>query len=151
MSETQQAPGTAVEPTPASTITTPVTVNDNFLASMHFTSSGTRQFKDTVFDYSKQLLEKSVHYGEIDRADGLAPEITHEHVRASAHAMSASFRKATNPMWFIPANIGEYLATATAGVGGGHLDKPLGIAAFGVGISIAVILVVVRLTLGGGK
>ena len=55
------------------------------------------------------------------------------------------------PKWLIPANVGEYLATAVAGVGGGHLDKPWGIAAFGIGISIAVILVVVRLTIGRGN
>ena len=125
-----------------------IAVDDSLLAGSHFTTSGQQQFEATVKDYSSQLLTKSVHFEEIDRASGLAPEITHDHVRSAASVISSTFGRAVPPKWLIPANIGEYLSTAAAGVGGGHLDKPWGIATFVIGISIAVILVVVRLTIG---
>ena len=128
-----------------------IEVVDAILDSSHFTTSGKQQFEATVEDYTNQLLSKSVHFGEIDRASGLAPEITHDHVRSAAAVISSTFGRAVPPKWLIPANVGEHLSTAAAGVGGGHLDKPWGIATFGIGISIAVILVVVRLTIGKGS
>jgi hypothetical protein len=124
----------------------PLQIADSVLDAKHFTASGKRQFTLTVADYVRQLLAKSIHFGEIDKADGLNAEITHDHVKASAHAIASSYSKPTIPMWVIVVQVLEYVATAAAGVGGGHLDKPWGIGTFGVGVSIAVILVVIRLT-----
>ena len=130
--------------------TNAVDVVESVLDTQHFTQSGKKQFVETVRDYADQLLSKSVHHGEIDKADGLDAEITHDHVRASSHSISASFGKPPVKNWLVPVNVFEYLATAAAGVGGGHLDTPWGIATFGIGISVAVVLVVIRLTFGGG-
>lgn len=144
--------GTAVTvAAPGQAETQPIMIAEDALDAQHFTHSGKKQFVETVQDYARQLLTKSLYFGEIDKADGLAPEVTHDHVRASAHSISASFGKPPAKAWLVPVNVFEYLATAAAGIGGGHLDKPWGIATFGIGISVAVVLVVVRLTFGGGN
>jgi Na+/melibiose symporter-like transporter len=44
--------------------------------------------------------------------------------------------------------VGELLAVAVVGAGASNLDKPAGIAAFGGGLSVAVILLVVRIAKG---
>lgn len=130
---------------------TPVSVDNAVLDVNHFTTSGKQRFAATVEDYSEQLLTKSVHFGEIDRASGLAPEITHDHVRSAASSISSTFGRAVPPKWYIPANVGEYLLTAASGIGAGHIDKPWGIVTFVLGIAAAVLLIVVRLTLGKGS
>lgn len=143
---------TGMSTTKPARVASPKTVDvvESVLDTHHFTHSGKKQFVETVRDYAEQLLSKSVYHGEIDKADGLDAEITHDHVRASAHSISASFGKPPVKNWLVPVNVFEYLATAAAGVGGGHLDKPWGTATFGIGISVAVVLVVIRLTFGGG-
>jgi hypothetical protein len=42
--------------------------------------------------------------------------------------------------------VGEYLFTGMAGIGGGNLKEQWGIITFGIGLCIAVILIVIRLT-----
>ncbi|MBI1929613.1 hypothetical protein HYR99_35870 [Candidatus Poribacteria bacterium] len=128
----------------------PVTVDTTALNTMGFTPSGLKHFRETVLDYSQQLLERAVHRGDADKAQGMEREITHDHVRASAHSIARSFGAPLCSKWLVVAQVGEYLSTAAAGVGGGHLDKPWGIICFALGVSMAVILVVVRLTRGKG-
>ena len=118
------------------------------LDSLGFTASGTTQYRQTVEDYARSLAERSVSLGEADKAPGLAAEITHEHVRASAHAMARAFGSTPRSSWSVAGQVGEYMATALAGVGGGHLDKPSGIWAFAIGVTVTVLLVVARLTHG---
>lgn len=124
----------------------PIAVNEEELQKKGFTGSGIRQFRDTLTDYGRELMERATHFGEADKAVGMQLEVAHDHVRSAAHSMAKSFGNKLYSPWLIASQVGEYLFTATAGVGGGHLDKPAGIVCFGVGISIAVILVVVRLT-----
>lgn len=123
-----------------------VEIDEAELKSQGFTHSGSKRFSSTVTDYAEQLRERATHRGDADKAPGMDREITHDHVRASAHSMAKTFGKPSKSRWLIATQVGEYIATAVAGVGGGHLDKSLGILAFGIGVSIAVILVVVRLT-----
>ena len=123
-----------------------VNLSDDQLRDAGFTNSGVPRFKETVKEYSGLLFQQAVKFGEVDRAANLPREITHEHIRASAFSIAKSFGKPAKPKWFIPVQIGEYISAAIAGVGGGHLDKPLGIAAFGLGLTAGVILVVTRLT-----
>src|SRR5205085_1298011 len=105
----------------------------------------------TVRDYSQQLLAKAENHGAADKADELPPEITHDHVRASAHTMAATFGARRSPSWLVLTQVVEYIAAATAGVGAGHLDQQLGIIAFAIGTSLAVILIAVRLAQGKGE
>jgi hypothetical protein len=128
-----------------------VTLNQAALDAKGFTNSGSQRFQSTVQDYAQQLLQRAVLFGEADKAAGMAAEVTHEHIRASALSISRSFGRPTQSKWLIAAQVGEYVATAAGGVGAGHLDKPWGIINFALGVSIAVILVVVRLTQGKGE
>lgn len=127
-----------------------VTIDTAELKARGFTESGIKQFCSTVTDYVTTLAERAVHLGDADKAPGMDPEVGHDNVRASAHSIARSFGAPSKSPWLIVGQIAEYLATAVAGVGGGHLDKQPGVIAFGVGVSVAVILVVVRLTYGRG-
>lgn len=82
----------------------------------------------------------------MNRVEGIPPEITHEHVRNGAFSIARTFGKPQKSKWLIASQIGEYVFTALAGVGGGHLDKKEGVLALFIGGSLAVILLVVRLT-----
>ena len=73
-----------------------------------------------------------------------ALEINNENVRSAAHYIAASFRAPEKPKWMMPVQVGEYIGAAVAGVGAGHLESWWGIASFGIGLSLAVVLVVVR-------
>jgi hypothetical protein len=111
-----------------------------------FTPSGQVKYDQTVADYSRELLERAAQLGEIAKAPNMSAEVTHEHVRAAAHSIARTFGTPPKSKWMIAANVAEYIAAAVAGVGGGHLDKSVGIGAFGLGLTVAVLLVVVRLT-----
>ena len=123
-----------------------VSLSEEQLKAAGFTESGTPRFTETVKEYSNVLFARAIHYGDVDKAPNLPREITHEHVRAAAVSMAKSFGKTAKSKWTTLGQIGEYIFTAIAGVGGGHLDNQYGIAAFGLGLSGAVILVVIRIT-----
>ena len=125
-----------------------INLDENILDSKGFTLSGKKQFTSTIRDYIGHLLERSLQYGNVDKADGLPVEVTHDHVRASAQSLTTADSRKSVSKWFIAAHVAEYLATAAAGIGGGHLDQQWGIITFGLGISAAVLLVVIRLTKG---
>lgn len=111
----------------------PVTVNESDVENQGFTRSGLTQYSVTVRDYSQQLLERAVHLGDADKAPGMQREITHDHVRASAHSMARSFGKPSRSRGLVVAQVGEYVATALAGVGGGTRRQKLGHCTFGFG------------------
>jgi hypothetical protein len=123
-----------------------VTVEQKVLISKGFTDSGRKQFCATVSDYSLDLFKRSVRNGIVDKASTMAAEITHEHVKKSAHAMASRFGARAQSNWYVVAHIGEYVGTACAGVGGGHLESSWGIVTFGVALSVAVVLMVLRLS-----
>jgi hypothetical protein len=122
------------------------TIDEQQLRAAGFTESGLRHFGETVRDYAAELMQKAVHLGEADKAPAMLAEVTHEHVRASAHSIARSYGTPPRRKWLVVSQVGEYVSTAIAGVGGGHLEKQGGILAFALGVSVAVILVVVRLT-----
>ncbi|EAQ82329.1 hypothetical protein DSM3645_01405 [Blastopirellula marina DSM 3645] len=125
-----------------------INLDQDVLDAKGFTLSGKQQFSSTVHDYTDHLLERSLQYGNVDKADGLPVEVTHDHVRASAQSLTTADSRMAPSKWLIAAHVSEYLSTAAAGVGGGHLDEQWGIITFGLGISAAVLLVVIRLTKG---
>lgn len=118
---------------------------DQELQTDGYTESGISRYRQTVEEYSDALYSKSVTFGEADKAKNLPLEVTHEHVRAAAYTIAKSYGKDHQSPWMIASNVGEYLFTAVAGIGGGNLDKPWGTPVFGVALAIAVILIVVRL------
>lgn len=136
------------DPTPAPSV---VDIKATELKAKGFTDSGVKQFSTTIGDYASTLLNRALNLGEADKAPNMPAEIGHEHVRAAAFSIARSFGTPSRSGWSIAGQVGEYLATAVAGIGGGHLDKKEGIVAFGLGVSVAVILVVVRLALGKGE
>lgn len=121
-------------------------ISEDDLKTKGFTNSGAPKFIDTVKSYSTVLFEKSVHLGEVDRAANFPLEITHDHVRQAAHSIANTYGKPIKPKWVIFSQISEYILTAFVGLSANHLDKPFGIAGFGLGILIVGILIVTRLT-----
>jgi hypothetical protein len=121
----------------------PVTVAASFVSDAGFTPSGLRHYESAVNDYAHELKDRSVAYAEAEKAPGLARETTYEHVRSAARHISASTHSnQTTPT--IICRIGEYICAAVAGAGAGHLDKQLGILSFGVGLTLGVVLLLIR-------
>ena len=116
-----------------------------------FIDSGLRNVESTVTEYSERLLNMAIQFGEIDKAKDMPAEITHEHVRQAALTIARSFGRPSKNRWLIVTQIGEYVATAVAGIGAGHLTTPPGIIALALGTSAAVLLIVTRLTKSTGE
>lgn len=116
------------------------------LSDRGFTESGKSRYKQTVEDYAEALFIKASSYGKADQAKDLPLEITHEHVRQGAHSLASSYGKERSSKWTIAANIGEYVFIAVAGIGGGNISEGWGQITFGVSLSVAVILIVFRLS-----
>jgi|APLak6261672720_1056091.scaffolds.fasta_scaffold29101_2 hypothetical protein len=119
-----------------------ITVSDADLNLAGFTISGKERYVKTVNEYSKVLFEKAVNFGEIDKAQ--SREVTHEHVKASAHSIANSFGRPAQAkgLWAIKA--GQYLCAALIGVATNHLDKIYGAIGFVVAFSIGGILLYVE-------
>jgi hypothetical protein len=111
-----------------------------------FTSSGAKRYGETVEAYGSSLYDKSVIYAQADKASDTNLEVTHDHVRAAAHNLASSFGRERPSVWTIPLQIGEYLFTAGAGVGGGNIKEWWGLPLFVLSIALVVILFVVRNT-----
>src|ERR1035437_6382083 len=120
-----------------------VKIEDPLLRNEGFTESGCRRYCDSVLDYANTLKTRAVLYAEADKAPDLAREVTHDHVRAAAIALAG--RQTGPSAWGIAGQVSEYLATASAGFSAGNIDTGLGILGFGLSISTAVLLMLVRL------
>ncbi len=118
--------------------------NDQELQADGFTESGVNRFKATIAGYEAEVHTKSVHYGEADKAPNAPREITHEHVRAAAHAVANSYGTPVRTRNSIFLQLCEYLLTAAAGVGGGNMSETWGVATFVLSVAIAVICFVTR-------
>ena len=124
-----------------------VSLDDAPLKEAAYTDTAILRYKRTITDFSEELFRRSVQLGEAAKAPNLPIEITQRHVQSSATELAAPITASPKPRWFIPAHIMEYVFLAIAGVGGGHLDKPQGIWAFGIGLTVGVLLIVARLTI----
>jgi len=89
------------------------------------------------------LFARAIALGESDKAPNAPREVTHEHVRDAADAISRRRRDAASPLQ-VGCQVGEYICAAAAGVGGGKLDQAWGIAVFVGSVAIGVILFIVR-------
>lgn len=116
------------------------------LAASGFTESGARRYTHTTNDYCDQLFSKAIAFGDVDKASDAPREVTHDHVRSAAISLAA--RSYTTGKLQVAGQIGEYVFTALAGVGGGKLDKPGGVLLFGISLTIAAILVMFRIYRG---
>lgn len=119
--------------------------SENDLTKNGFTESGKSRFNQTISDYTEELFTKASHYGKIDQAKDLPIEITHEHVRQAAYSIANSFGKDRPSKWAVAGNIGEYIFTALAGIGGGNMNESWGQLTFGISLALVVILIVFRL------
>jgi hypothetical protein len=131
--------------TPVDDTSVLITISKTELSARGFTTSGVKQFCDTIEDYANSLCTRSISHGEIVKAPDMPREITHDHVRASAHSLAAAAEPRTRPKWLMFTHVGEYIAMAAAGAGAGYLNNPSGILTFGVGLTVAVLLVMLRL------
>lgn len=122
-----------------------MSIPDQELDDSGFTNSGKIKFKETIQDFSDQIFDKSVRYGDAEKGDGLEREITHDHVTSASYITSKTFGKRGRSNWSIAGQVGEYLFTGLAGIGGGNLKEQWGTILFGVCLGLAVILIVVRL------
>lgn len=120
--------------------------SDSELSEIGFTQSGLKRYKDAVADFESTLLTKAVAYAQLDKAPNNAVEVTHDHVRAGAHSMAGSLGKKPQSPWLVPVQIGEYLGTLVAGIGGGNLASSWGTPTFIGAAAAVVMLFVVRHT-----
>ena len=119
---------------------------DTELKTAGYTVNGVARYRQILSEYGEELYTKAISFASGEKAKDLPLEVTHEHVRAAAAAISRSFGVLKIGPWYITANILEYVFTAIAGAAGAYLDKGIGIAIFVVSVSIAILLIVVRLT-----
>lgn len=119
-----------------------ITISETDLTNAGFTVSGQERYNKTVIEYSKVLFEKSVTFGEIDKAQ--TREVTHEHVKAAAHSIANSFGKPQQPKWLWIIKAGQYLCAALVGVAANHLDKLTGAIGFVIAFSIGGILLYIE-------
>ena len=111
-----------------------------------FTESGTTRYRQSTTEYCDTLFQKAVTFGEADKADGLPREVTHDHVKAAAHAIANSYGRDQPTKVQIWCQVGEYVTAAFAGLGAGKLDQTWGIALFGISLTLGVICFIVRNT-----
>ena len=109
-----------------------------------FTESGKSRYSATLAGYSEALFSKAVNYGEVDKAPDIPREVTHDHVRAAAHSIAASYGSPQRSKLAVFLQILEYVFTAAAGVGGGNLKESWGVPVFVLGVALAVVCFVVR-------
>ena len=115
------------------------------LTNEGFTDSGTARYQKTAEEYCHQLFVKASALGERDKAQDMPREVTHEHVRDAAMAIATRGRDGQS--WLqVWCQIGEYLATAAAGVGAGKLTESWGTILFGSSLTLGIVLFVVRNT-----
>lgn len=120
-----------------------ITINNNDLDNAGFTSSGNPQYIKTVEDYAKVLFEKSITYGDIDKAQ--IREVTHDHVKSAAHSIASSFGKPTQPKWLWMMKVGQYVCAALVGVATNHLDKIYGAIGFVCAFAIGGIFLIIEI------
>lgn len=117
---------------------------DTELEQDGFTQSGRQRYSQTVGDFSDTLHQKAVLYADADKAPGMNREVTHDHVRSAAHAIATVGPRSPHSKSSVVCQVGEYVFTAMAGVGGGQLGQQWGIICFGAGLTAAVVLFVIR-------
>jgi len=117
-----------------------INIPDVELDKAGFTNSGNTRYKKTVNDYNDLLFEKSVNFGEIDKAPNSPREVTHEHVKAAAHSIAKSYGKPKKPNWYPFAKIGQYICAALLGLTSGKLPETWALIMFMLSFSIGGIL-----------
>lgn len=119
---------------------------DQELQQAGFTNSGAKRYRETVLLYSTTLYDKAISYGQADKASDSNLEVTHDHVRAATHNITATFGREQPSKLGVAIQIGEYILTALSGVAGGNLKESWGTPMFVVCVAMAVILFVARIT-----
>lgn len=128
-----------------------MTIAGQDLIDSGFTENGQTRFKDTIVDYSKMLFESTIHHADIDKDPNLRREVTHEHVHRAVISISNRFGRRIKARWVLPVHILEYIFMGISGAGASNLNKPIGIAAFTLGLFFVALLVSVRITKGGSE
>jgi uncharacterized membrane protein YjjP (DUF1212 family) len=125
----------------------PINISQTELTNAGFTVSGSDRYNKSVKEYGKILFDKAVNYGDIDKASNTNREVTHEHVKASAHSIANSFGKPVKSRWIIPIQVGEFLCAGIVGLCSGHIDKKEGIIGFAIAFAIGAILFMTEKTI----
>lgn len=124
------------------------TIDGQPLATAGFSNAGVQRFQKTVVEYTKELFRRALANGRASQGENLPLEVTQEHVHSAAASLSGPLvAPSSRSPWYVVGHTLEYVGFAIAGLGGGKLDEPWGIYAFGLGLAAGVILVVVRLTI----
>jgi hypothetical protein len=121
------------------------------LLSDGFVPSGVQNFKNTIEEFAKRLRRTSAELAKGDKAPGLPIEVNHKHVHLAAATMSGSPRQSQPGPWSIAGQVGEYVGTAIAAFGAGHIKtgtdiNAWAIWAFGFGSILAIVLLLLRLS-----
>ena len=116
---------------------------DHELTTAGFTNSGKKRYQATLTEYSDALFTRATALGDADKAPNTPREVTHEHVRDAAEAISRRRGEGRTPaqIW---CQAGEYVCAALAGMGAAKLEHTWGIVLFVLSVAIGVILFIVR-------
>lgn len=120
-----------------------IIIADPDLFNAGYTSSGKERYIKTVNDYAQTLFQKSVIFGDVDKAQ--TREVTHDHVKAAAHSIANSFGKPITPRWIWTLKVGQYVCAGLMGVATGHLEDIKWILGFMASFVIGGILLLVEI------
>lgn len=123
-------------------------IDETRLSNDGFTKPGIDHFQKVVLSYGTELLRRTVLRADAEKADDTKREVTSMHVRQAAREIAAKPPRKSASALAILGQVSEYVLTAGAGVGAGHLEQQPGIIAFGVCLSLATVLLVTRLARG---
>lgn len=117
-----------------------ISILEEELDSSGFTKSGKERYIKTIEDYNNILYNKSIKFGESDKAINSEREITHEHVKAASHSIAKSYGKPIKAKWFPWAKFGQYLSTGFVGLSIKHLNETWGLITFIISFSVGGLL-----------
>lgn len=122
-----------------------IDISDHSLEQANFTNMGKQKYVQIIQDVAVRLYQTSVKYADEDKND-LPREVTQEHLQHASSTMFSKYHSAKKTKGIIVCQCGEYIFSASAGLGAGHINDYWGIVVFGLSLCLATVLFVVRLT-----
>jgi len=111
----------------------------------NFSDAGCERFVRTINEFEKELFNKSIDFGKINKEKDMPLEITSDNVRdAVINIKNSPIKHKINPI-FIILNILEYVFAIAATIGANNLSENWGILLFGICAGLTVILITIRL------
>ena len=119
------------------------TIEDQILDAEGFTNSGKAHFKNILTSYINDLFTKSITHADVDRAENMDREVTHDHMKR-AYVSLANRRMDIYSFWVVVVQIIEYVIMALIGVCGSNIASSWGYIGFPLGLFVLAMLILLR-------